>query len=367
MTQNLTLVQNPFGQVAHRPEAGAAALSDQQRQIAEIQTRMVLAKSSPRDMVQCFDRIINACTRPGLAEAAIYQYSRGGSDINGPSIRLAEAIAQEWGNFEFGFRELSRGSSADGVTHSDVEAYAWDLERNSRRALTFRVRHWRDTKKGGYRLSDERDIYELVANQSQRRVRACILSLIPGDVIEGAVNQVGITLTAHADTSPEGLQKVLDAFGKFGVTKQQIEKRIQRRFDTITPAQIVSLKSIYASLRDGMSGIDDWFEPAEQPAKKPASNPEQARSSRADQAREALQRKKGQPKQDPPKAQSRPEQKTEQDIDEKGRLFQAIEAARTIADLEAIEVAIFKLPNQHDQSILTDAMVAKAEEITQQI
>jgi hypothetical protein len=48
------------------------------------------------------------------------------------------------------------------------------------------------------------------------------------------------------------------------VTKEQIEKRIQRRIDAIQPAQVVTLRKIYASLRDGMSVAADWFEPAEQ-------------------------------------------------------------------------------------------------------
>jgi hypothetical protein len=40
----------------------------------------------------------------------------------------------------------------------------------------FQVRHWRDRKQGGgYQLTDERDIYELIANFGQRRKRAVLL------------------------------------------------------------------------------------------------------------------------------------------------------------------------------------------------
>ena len=38
-------------------------------------------------------------------------------------------------------------------------------------------------------------------------------------------------------------------------------KRIQRRLDAIQPAQVVGLKKVYASLRDGMSVAADWFDP----------------------------------------------------------------------------------------------------------
>lgn len=257
---------NPFGSNSGTTQAiggNAMAVSEQGRAIAEVQAAMIIARQSPRNQIAVMDKIINACTRSSLAESAVYQYSRGGSDISGPSIRLAEAIAQQWGNIQFGFNELSRGVDHDGVTYSEVGAYAWDLETNTRKPLQFRVRHWRDTKKGGYALKDERDIYELIANQAQRRVRACILSVIPGDVTEAAVKQCELTLKATADTTPEGIKKLLDAFSAFGVTKEQIEKRIQRKIDSIQPAQIVNLKKIYASIRDGMGSVGDWFEVVE--------------------------------------------------------------------------------------------------------
>jgi hypothetical protein len=119
----------------------------------------------------------------------------------------------------------------------------------------------RYTKKDGNKpLSDPRDIYELVANNASRRVRACILATIPGDVVEAALDQCDETMRADADASPEAQKKILATFEKYGVTKEQIEKRIQRRLDAIQPAQVVSLRKIAASLKDGMSKADEWFE-----------------------------------------------------------------------------------------------------------
>ncbi len=111
----------------------------------------------------------------------------------------------------------------------------------------------------GYKITDERDIYELVANMAQRRVRACILATIPGDVVESAQAQCEETLNAKADTSPEGLKKLVAAFASFSVTQGQIEKRCQCRLEGIRAAQVVQLKKIYVSIRDGMSRAEDWF------------------------------------------------------------------------------------------------------------
>lgn len=267
---------NPFAQsgavATQVPQGNAAAQSDQQRSIAEVQAALMIARMNPRDPIVSMDRILNACTRPTLANAAVYTYSRGGSDISGPSIRLAEAMAQAWGNMQFGIRELSQQEG-----ESTVQAFAWDVETNTRREMLFQVPHIRHTRQGARRLEDPRDIYELVANQGARRLRACILSVIPGDVTEAAVSQCETTMHASADTSPEAIKKLVDAFAPYGVTQQQIEKRIQRRIDAIQPAQVVSLRKIYASLRDGMSITADWFEAVEgdqPPARqKPALQP----------------------------------------------------------------------------------------------
>ncbi len=255
------LVASPFGArsaVMHQPSAGARQA--QSRELAEMQTKYLMAQQFPRDVVANMDKILNAFTRPTLAEKAQYQYAKGGTDVTGPSIRAAEAIAQQWGNLESGWRVLNRGIGEDGIPYSEIEAYCTDLEARGGKRIQFPVPHWRDTKKGGYKLTDERDIYELCSNQAQRRLRACILATIPGDVTEAAMAQVEKTLHTKADTGPEAMAKMLEAFAPFGVTKEHIENRIQRRLDAIRPAQVVTLKRIYASLRDDMSEPKDWFE-----------------------------------------------------------------------------------------------------------
>lgn len=248
---------NPFeaNRLPANQDSNAVVDIEQSKAIAEVQAAMVIAKRFPRDPIAATDRILNDCTRPKLAESALYSYSRGGTDISGPSIRLAEAIAQKWGNIQSGIKELERKNG-----ESTVEAYAWDLETNTKMSKTFTVKHLRHTKKGDYKLEDPRDIYELVANDGARRQRACILGVIPGDVIEAAVAQCEATLTASADTSPEKIKRMVAAFAEFKVTQEMLEKRIQCRMDAIKPVQVVTLKKIYTSLRDGMSTAGTWFE-----------------------------------------------------------------------------------------------------------
>lgn len=250
--------------VAAKPNHKAMVAVESDRAIAEVQGAIILAKRFPRDQKAAMDRIEIACQRPGLAEQALYSYARGGTEITGPSIRLAEALAQNWGNLTFGIRELEQRNG-----ESTVEAFAWDMETNVRQVKIFQVKHERFTRKGSYKLEDPRDIYELVANNGARRLRACILGVIPGDVVDAAVSQCEATLKASADTSPEALKKMVDVFVSYGVTKAQLEKRIQRRLESITAAQLISLRKVCNSLRDGMSTVADWFEVDQQVADAP--------------------------------------------------------------------------------------------------
>lgn len=249
--------QNPFAVSAPQTQAMSTVQSDSQRAIAEVQAALVIAKQFPRNPIEAYDRVMNSCQRPGLAQSAVYSYARGGTSVTGPSIRLAEMLAQNWGNIQYGIRELS---SENG--ESTVEAFAWDVETNTRQTKVFQVPHIRYTRQGTKKLTDPRDIYELVANNGARRLRACILGVIPGDVVDAAVDQCEKTIHASADTSPEGVQKLIKAFEQFGVSKDDIEGFIQRRVDAITPANVVSLRKIFTSLRDGMSSAKDWFKGA---------------------------------------------------------------------------------------------------------
>lgn len=275
------------------PQAGnPIAGQEQARAIAEVQAAMVVARMNPRDPIRSMDLILNECTRNSLASTATYSYRRGGTEITGPSIRLAEVIAQKWGNIQYGIRELSQ---KDGV--SSALAYAWDVETNTRREVQFHVQLKRDTKRGSYALTDGRDIYEAAANFGARRLRSCILSLIPGDVVEAAVQQCQNTLRANVDMTPEGLNKVLAAAQKYGVTKTMIEKRIQCRFESIRPAQIVSLGNILRSIREGASNVSDWFE-QEEAAKEETKAIAESKGGN-ESLKKILKKKKSEPQPEP--------------------------------------------------------------------
>lgn len=237
-----------------KEEVGLVA-STEARAIAEVQAAYVIAKKFPRNQHESYQAIMESCKRPFLAEQAMYAYPRGGALVTGPSIRLAEAMAQSWGNLDCGVREISQ---ANGV--SVAEAYAIDLQTNTRVTKVFHVAHVRDTKKGRQKLTDARDIYEMVANQGSRRLRACILGILPGDVIEAAVNQCKKTMETGELPLADRIRLMIDKFKEVGVTVELLEKRLGHKLDATIPQEIVTLQGIYKSIKDGFASREDFFD-----------------------------------------------------------------------------------------------------------
>lgn len=226
------------------------------RQAQEVQAAMVIAKKFPRDVYAAFDRIKKACERRLLAENAVYEYPRGGTKVSGPSIRLAEALAQNWGNIDYGIMELEQKAG-----ESSVMAYAWDLETNTRQTKIFTVKHERKARGAITKLDDPRDIYEMVANQGARRVRACILGVIPGDIVDAAVDMCQKTLiSGHKEPLEDRLRSAFSLFKKeFGITKEMIQEYIGSNVDAFTEQDFLKIGRIYTALRDGMAKKEDYF------------------------------------------------------------------------------------------------------------
>lgn len=250
---------NPFARpnLPSHVSAGAVAI-EQERAIAEAQGKLVIAKRFPRNPAAAFQAVMESCSRPGFAEEALYSYPRGGETVSGPSIRMAEELARCWGNIDYGLRELSR---RDG--ESEYDAYAWDLETNTNSSQKFAVRHLRDKRGGAQKLTDERDIYEIGANMGARRMRARILAILPGDLVDAAVEKCRATLRGESEVPlADRVRQLVAAFAKLDVPAALIEKRLKKPATEITGEDLVDLRGIYKSLRDGMTKPSDWFNDA---------------------------------------------------------------------------------------------------------
>jgi hypothetical protein len=233
----------------------AAQVANESKGIAEIQASYIIAKKFPRNEHQCYIAMLDSCKRPFLAESAMYAYPRGSQLVTGPSIRLAEVLAQKWTNCKIGIEILSQDKDM-----TEARAYANDLENNYMVDACFTVKHQRTTKKGVTKLTDERDIREMVQNIGSRHLRGCILRVIPGDIVEAAVEQCKKTLASSDVPIAEQIRKMVAAFDELGVKVEHLEKRLGHNLNATISQEIVTLKSIYKSIKDGMASREDFFD-----------------------------------------------------------------------------------------------------------
>lgn len=298
------------------PRANIGAVSiESERAVAEVKAAVTMARMFPRDEMLARQKVLAACSRPELARVAIYRYPRGGQQIEGPSIRLAEVLVRAWGNCHYGFRELAVYPG-----ESEMESYCWDLESNNRATVSFRVQHTRYKKgEGGQKgtntaLDDPRDIYENNANNASRRLRRCILESIDGDLVNDAVQACRQTIAAGVSDkgSLEAKTKELvDRFAKRGIKIAHLNKFLGHSLDAILPDEYVALAGVFIAVRDGANASDYFDVPRGTTL-----------SEKADEAEAALKAKKpAAPKPEPPPTEQvsvGPEPADEPDIFEEG-------------------------------------------------
>lgn len=237
--------------------ASEATSIEQSRAIAQVQGALIVAQQRPRDVIRATQRMREACSSKGLAEHAFFSYRRGGSTVSGPSVHLARELARCWGNVDYGTAELRRDALAG---QSEMLAYAWDLETNTNNKTTFIVPHLRDKTGGPVELPELRDVFENNANNAARRLRECILAVLPKDFVEEAKELCRATLE-KGDGEPIGKrrEKVVEAFAGLGISRARVERRIGSPADQLTPLDLANLGVLWRAIRNGELDADEEF------------------------------------------------------------------------------------------------------------
>lgn len=231
------------------------------RAVAEAQGKLYIAKAFPRDETRARTAVMEVCSRYEFASKAFYAFPRGKETITGPNIRFAEELARCWGNVDYGIKELSRDTGK-----SELQAYAWDLETNTQSVQNFTNPHQREVGKKMVSLTSDRDIYENNANMAARRLRARILAILPSWLVEAAINQCRKTVAAGEKGMIliDRVRVLVQMFGKFGVTQDQIEKRLKKKVDAMSEDELAEYVGIYNSIKDKDSTALSWFGNEEQ-------------------------------------------------------------------------------------------------------
>lgn len=242
---------------AARP--GQATMVEQSRAQAEVHAAILVAQQSPRNIDRAEVAMRQVCSRKAMAERAFFSFVRAGDNVTGPTVHLARELARLWGNVQYGVSELSRDDVAG---QSEMQAYAWDVETNTRVAAVFIVPHVRDTRRGRKQLSEQRDIYENNANAGARRVRECIYQVLPRWFTDEAADICAATLR-EGDGKPLD-ERIADAVRLFEamsppVTVGQLERHRGRARYKWGANDVAQLGTLYRSLQRGEITHDEAF------------------------------------------------------------------------------------------------------------
>lgn len=247
------------------PRPGQATLIEQSRAVAEVAAAVRVAMQNPRDRTAAISEMREVCSITALAERAFFRVPRGGQHVNGESIHLARELARIFGNISYGVKELARD---DAKGQSELIAFAWDMQTNTRSEITFIVPHikGRDNRK----LTGTQEIYENNASFAGRRLREAIFAVLPVWFKSEAAEICHETLAKGGGDKPL-VQRIADlrsAFEGRGVSVVQLERKRGRKIDDFLPEDIASLRVVFASIKRGEVTVADEF-PADE-VKKPA-------------------------------------------------------------------------------------------------
>lgn len=239
-----------------RPDVSQATAVEQSRAVAEVQAAVIVAQQVRRDMERATAEMRDVCARLSMAERAFYSVPNRGT---GPTVHLMRELARVWGNMQHGVHELRRD---DEKGESEIQAFAWDVEANTRSTRTFIVPHARMKAGKREKLTDLGDIYLSNQNTGARAVRECIATVLPTWFTEDAQNICRRTLE-HGEGVPieERRQNMIVAYRGVGIKLDQLEAKIGRQRGQWTAADLAQMGILFTSItRDGLD-IGEEFPP----------------------------------------------------------------------------------------------------------
>lgn len=238
---------------------GQGTAVEQSRAAAEVQAAVVVAQQCPRNVQSAIAEMTQVCRNARLAEKAFFSYPKGKSTVSGPSVFLARELARIWGNLQHGLIEMRRD---DQYGESEMQAFAWDVEKNSRVSTTFIVPHKRDKRGGAEKLTELREIYENNANNGARRVRQAIFAVLPHWFVEDAIDTCRKTLKDGGGIPlPKRIANAVTKFEGAGITVDQLEARVGRPSRQWTEHDVVELGITFQSIERHEVTVDEAFPP----------------------------------------------------------------------------------------------------------
>ena len=225
---------------------------------AEYDVAVNTARKFPRKPKEIRDEIRELATLDEeTAAACFYSLPRGGKNITGPSIRLAEIVFSAYGNITIMSRVV--GMETEGPhKFVTVQAICRDLQKNSTVGLEKPRRIVGKLKNKG--KLDEDDI-QLATNAALAIVRRdAIFQTVPGIYIKPALDAARKVAIGDATTLRDRRAKAIDAFAKLGVSLAKVLAFCEKGdHEDIGLEDMEKLIGAFNAIKDGTAQTDELF------------------------------------------------------------------------------------------------------------
>lgn len=224
---------------------------------AEIDMQVATAKQYPRHLPTVLNQIQTYATMDVETASdcfyALYRKNADGSDqvIEGLSVRMAEIIANAWGNLRIATRIIGN----DGKTIT-AQAVCHDLETNV--AISTEVKRSILTKKG-YTFSQD---MQVVTGNAAAAIafRNAVLKVIPKAVTKKVITEVQQVAQGQAMDLERQRQTLIQYFAKFNVSEQMIFDLFEIKLrDEIDKEKVLILKGLYNAIKEGTTSVQEAF------------------------------------------------------------------------------------------------------------
>ena len=229
---------------------------------AELDMQISTAKAYPRDVRRSLDYAEQLATMDEeTAQSCFYVLPRKDKDgtkkeIKGGSIRLAEIIANAWGNLHAATRIIEN----DG-RHITAEGVAWDLETNVKITMQNKIsiRFGEKDGKGGYTANA--DMQTVLSNAaSAKALRNSIFKVVPKALVDRILEKAMTFSVGDQKTLNKKVQEVVEKLTKMGIDKQaMLDYYTCKSINEFTPEILRSLIGLGTAIKEGHIKIDEVF------------------------------------------------------------------------------------------------------------
>jgi hypothetical protein len=242
------------------PDARSIALPSMPEENGLLQMLVLGAQNLQRDP----KKLIERSKQIGglLASDAFYRFPAGGKQIQGESIDLAEALAQEWGGVIYKVAILNVEEQRSGGRQVSLRASVADLKTLVCAEVdAFVATSAPPGKFGGSEEQKERWHSMQIQNASSKIVRNAILRVLPRWYVKPAMNAA---LKADAENAlagkslPEARQGAIGALKEFQIDVKELETMLGQPVDMWAGPQLAELRELYKNLKAGAMSVQQW-------------------------------------------------------------------------------------------------------------